>query len=400
MPYFRYQAVDEDGRPVKGEMRAADETELHRLLLEQELYLIRAKVVTKKRKGRPLKTRELSEFSRGLGTMIQAGIPLVRVLTILVEEEGIRPEARGVYQQVLDQVCCGYALSEAMERQSGMFPELMCSMFRAAEASGSLGQTALLLAEHYSKAYKMDARTKNAFIYPKLLAVLLVVMTGFLVGFVLPQFEPLFSLMEELPLPTRILYKAADILTRRWQFAAAGAAGIWLGSRAIVRIPAVRKGLDWVLLHMPVLGKQEKTVCTARFARAISSLYSAGIPIVDGLQIARKTTGNSYVDDQFDKVIFLVRSGCRVSDSLDTVDGLLKKLPASVRVGEETGNLDVMLTSLADSLEYDAEQAMNRMVTCLEPLMIVIMAIVVGSIMAAVMLPIYESYQAIEQAGF
>lgn len=399
MPKYRYQAVDENGKRVNGRLTAADETELHALLLEKELYLTRAKVITEQKRGRPLKARELSEFSRELGTMLQSGIPLVKALTILSEEGCIRPDTRGVYEQVLNHVCCGFSLAEAMEQETGVFPDLMLSMFHAAEVSGSLGKTALLLAEHYSRAYKLDTRTRNAVIYPKLLVVLLIAMTGLLVGFVLPQFEALFRMMEELPLPTRILYSITDFMTERWYLVMLGAAAMGLGGKAASRIPVIRRGLDWVSLHVPVLGRLQKTVCTAQFARAFSSLYSAGIPIVSALQIARKTIGNSYIDFQFDKVIFMVQSGSTVSDSLNTVDGFLRKLSASVRVGEESGNLDVMLSSIADSMEYDAEQVVSRTITYLEPLTIVIMAVIVGGIMAAVMLPIYQSYHVIEQTG-
>lgn len=400
MPNYRYQAVDEDGKRVKGRMRAADENELHRLLLEQELYLTRAREIGERSIGRPLKARELSELARELGTMLQSGIPLVRALTILSEEEGISRQIKRIYEQVRRQVCCGYALSEAMEQQTGVFPELMRSIFRAAEASGSLGRTALTLAEYYSRSYKLEARKKNAVIYPRILAVLLMATIILVTGFVLPQFEPLFRLMEELPLPTRILYAITDFMKDRWYLAVAGAAGILLGGRAAGKVPAVRIGWDWMRLHMPVIGRLQRTVCTAQFARALSALYSAGIPIVAALKIARKTVGNSYIDHQFDKVIFLVQSGSTISDSLDTIDGFLKKLSSSVRVGEESGDLDIMLASVADAMEYDAEQAVNRMITYLEPLMIVVMAVIVGGIMAAVMLPIYDSYHAIEQAGF
>lgn len=400
MPNYRYQAVDEDGKRVKGRMSAANEAELHALLLEQELYLTRAAVTAERKKGRPLKAGELSEFSRELGTMLQSGIPLVKALAILSGEEGLGPDVKRSYEQLLKGICRGQALSEAMERQTGVFPELMRSMFCAAEISGNLDRTALLLAGYYSREHKLEVKTKNAVIYPKLLSALLLLVIGFLLCFVLPQFESLFSLMEELPWPTRILYAAADFLTEWWYLVVIGALGIGLAGRAASRILLIRKWLDWAKLHTPVFGRLEKTVCTARFARVLSSLYSAGIPIASALQIARKTVGNSYIDAQFDRVIFMIRSGSTVSDSLDTVDGFLQKLSAAARVGEESGKLDSMLVSMADSMEYDAEQAVGKMVAYLEPLVIVVMAVIVGGVMAAVMLPVYESYHAIERAGF
>ena len=161
------------------------------------------------------------------------------------------------------------------------------------------------------------------------------------------------------------------------------------GGKKAERLPEV---------HMPVFGKLFKTIYTARFARTLSSLYSSGMPIATALVIAGKTIGNSYVEEQFEQAVTLVRSGIPMSQALRGVDGLQKKLASTVLVGEESGRLDVMLDSIALSMEADAEEATKRMVTLMEPLLIVFMALIVGFIMIAVMLPIYQSYSAIENS--
>ena len=141
-------------------------------------------------------------------------------------------------------------------------------------------------------------------------------------------------------------------------------------------------------------------IYTARFARTISSLYSSGIPIVQALQIGRKTIGNTYIDSQFDDAVAKVRSGGNLSDALDNIKGFTKKLTSAVRVGEETGSLDTMLNSIADSMEYESNMAVDRMVATLEPVLIVLMAIIVGFIMISVLMPIYGSYDAISNSGY
>lgn len=141
-------------------------------------------------------------------------------------------------------------------------------------------------------------------------------------------------------------------------------------------------------------------IYTARFARTISSLYSSGIPIVQALQIGRKTIGNTYIDSQFDDAVAKVRSGGNLSDALDNIKGFTKKLTSAVRVGEETGSLDTMLNSIADSMEYESNMAVDRMVATLEPVLIVVMAIIVGFIMISVLMPIYGSYDAISNSGY
>ena len=158
--------------------------------------------------------------------------------------------------------------------------------------------------------------------------------------------------------------------------------------------------MDKMKIKLPVFGKLLMIIYTARFARTISSLYSSGIPIVQALQIGRKTIGNTYIDSQFDDAVAKVRSGGNLSDALDNIKGFTKKLTSAVRVGEETGSLDTMLNSIADSMEYESNMAVDRMVATLEPVLIVVMAIIVGFIMISVLMPIYGSYDAISNSGY
>lgn len=174
------------------------------------------------------------------------------------------------------------------------------------------------------------------------------------------------------------------------------------GSRCVVyflscafAIPGVRYAKDKLELKLPVIGKLRRVIYTARFARTLSSLYSAGISIINCLQIARNTIGNSYIEKQFDQVIADVRGGMNLSESIDRVDGFTKKLSSSISVGEETGALDTMLVSIANQMEYDSEVAMNKLVSYLEPAMIVVMAAVVGFVIISVIQPIYGSYATI-----
>ena len=148
-------------------------------------------------------------------------------------------------------------------------------------------------------------------------------------------------------------------------------------------------------IKIPVIGKLLKIVYTARFARSLSSLYCAGIPIVTAMQIVKKTIGNTYIEGQFEQAIALLREGRSLSEAIDSIDGFMRKLASVIRVGEESGDLGKMLDSIADSFDYESEMAVGRLISYLEPLLIVIMAGFIGFIMVAVMLPIYDSYSAI-----
>ena len=395
---FRYTAKDIDGRTVRGTMEAADYDALYAQLLEQGLYPQRVTGRGADRRPRTLRPQELSDLCRQLSTLLASGVSLVRALTIISQDEGISAGLRRVYESVLSEVRKGSSLSDALEVQQ-VFPALMLGMVRAGEGSGRLDRVAERLAVHYEKAHQMNQQVKSALMYPMILAVLSVAVVIVIVTFVLPQFSDLFSTMDSLPAVTLALMAFSDFMVTKWYLLLLGLAALAAALRALLHVPSVRLALDRGKLTMPVFGRLHRIICTARFARTISSLYASGLPIITALQTARDTIGNAYIGSQFDAVLAQVRSGVSLSAALESVDGFQRKLCSSIAVGEETGQLDSMLDSIADSMEYDAQQASRRMMTILEPMLIVLMAFVVGFIIIAVMSPIIGSYSAIESSG-
>jgi type IV pilus assembly protein PilC len=170
---------------------------------------------------------------------------------------------------------------------------------------------------------------------------------------------------------------------------------VWPAWYFIKKIPAVIYVLDRAKVHLPKLGRLFKVIYTARFARTLSSLYSSGIPIINCLSIAKKTIGNAYIEAQFDQVIADTQAGEPLSVALGKVDGFIAKMISSVRVGEEAGSLESMLNSIADDMEFESERAIQQMVAMIEPVMIIVMAVIVGFIMISVIVPIYQSYSTI-----
>lgn len=317
-----------------------------------------------------------------------------------MQEEGLKTHLKLAYNELVRSIRQGTAVSDAMEQTGGAFPTLAVNMFRAAEASGTLDKTSMRLAVYYEKQYKLKSKIKSATVYPKVLCGLIVVAVAFIMAFVMPQFEDMFAQMETLPGPTRFLMWLSNVVITKWPVLLIAAVLIIVAVMLIMRIPFIRLRWDKFILRVPLIGKQKRVICTAQFARTLSSLYSSGLSIVSALNISRKTIGNSYIEQQFDQVLAEVRGGGNLSDALDKVDGFTKKLTNSVRVGEESGALDSMLNSIADTLEYDAEQAMSRMLGYLEPLLIIVMAGIVGFIMLAVIVPIYQSYSTIETSSY
>ena len=394
MPDYRYTAQTKNGKQIKGRIKASDEREIRKLVSSKDQTLLYYEAVTKQIALKPLKKSQLSDFCRQMGELIKSGISILRALEIQGADESITPYEKELYMRLRDRVVQGIALSTAMEELYPAFPPLLVYMFRAAESSGNLDTTSLRLADQYQKENHLESEAKNALTYPKILAALIVGVVGIIFGFIMPQFEELFNEMPVLPAPTRFLLGVSDFVRNYWYLLLIFAVLIWIFGGIFSRIPSVRLVIDRFKVRGP-LGKLQKVIYSARFARTMSSLYSAGIPIDQCLSIARQTIGNSYIEHQFNDVIKAVQAGGLLSDALDNVDGFVSKLSSVVRVGEETGSLDSMLVNVADNLDFASEQALTRMVKYIEPVMIVIMAVIVGFIMIGVILPIYQSYSTI-----
>ena len=396
MANYRYKAQDNEGKILNGQTSAANENELHEKLKADGLMLLDAKeLVATKRHLKRLKFDRLSDFSRNLSKLLGAGVTLVRALKIISDDESIPVKEREIYADVLRLVRTGMPLSDALEEEGDTFPPLFINMIRSAESTGNLDATAANMAEYYSKEYKINQKISSTMTYPKILSVLIVLVVIVIMGFVLPQFEDLFAQMGTLPLATRILMAISDFVAHRWYILIFGAILLFIAYKILFSIPAVKYRIDWLEIHLPKIGKLRKIIYTARFARTLSSLYAAGIPIITCLQIAKTTIGNTYIESQFDDMIAKVKAGETLSAGIDSIDGFVKKLTSSVGVGEETGELDSMLVSIADQMDYDSEIATEKLVSMLEPMMIVIMAVIVGFIMIAIIQPIYGSYQSI-----
>ena len=399
MPRYKYTAKDLDGKTIRGEAEAPGEDELYEQLREGNKYLVSCDEVTREHNERRLKADVLADFCRQLGTLLNAGVTLVRTLNIIAQEEGLNPKTKKVYNEILRQIRQGIPLSEAMEAQGNVFPDLLVHMMRSAEESGSIDQTALRMADHYDKEHRMNGKVKNAMIYPAILLFLLLVVMVFVMVYIIPQFKPIFDMLDEVPFITRIVLACSDAFINRWAVILAVIVILVFAVHLLLRLPKVRYGWDALKLKLPKVGKLLRVIYTARFARTLSSLYGSGIPMLLSLQIGRRTVGNKYIEAQFDAVIDQVRRGEPLSKALRDVDGLELKLSSTILVGEETGSLENMLNSIAESLEFDSDQALSKMVTMMEPVLISIMGLVIGFVMIAVLMPIFQSYNAIETYG-
>ncbi len=394
MPEYKYRAQDSKGKIVKGKAEAYDESDLQKRFHESGLLLLDVKPVVKQIALKPLKKPQLADFCRQLGTLIKAGVTLVRAIEITSNDESLSDYEKQLYLKLRQRIIQGVSLSVAMSELDPAFPPLLIYMIKAAETSGSLDTTCLRLADQFTRDAQLEQTAKNALTYPKILMVLLVVVLMILFGYVLPQFEDIFSTLPSLPLPTKILMGISNFVATKWYILAVIVVlGIIFG-RMILKIPAIRFQIDRIKTK-GAWGKLLKIIYSARFARTLSSLYSSGIPVYNCIQIAKSTIGNMYIESQFDEVESKVLGGMNVSTAIQDVDGFVSKLPATIKVGEETGMLGTMLESVSNDLDFYSQQALIRLTSYIEPIMIVVMAALVGFIMIAIIQPIYQSYSTI-----
>ena len=391
MATFKYVAKDMASKVQNGTMDADDRNELVRKLKDQGLYLVEYKDITKQAMNQyRLKYKELANYSREVGTMLASGLSLIRTFSIMVRREDNK-KIKKIYKNIYVKLQQGYTLSYAMEAQGVAFPNLMIQMYRSGEASGNMDKTALTMSDQYSKDHRIKGKTKSAMMYPIILIIVTIAVLLIVYLAVLPSFFDIFQNVE-LPLITKINISISKFLQDYWYFVIMILVGLVAIFIALLRVDKVRFKVDKLKIKIPKFGKLLMTIYTSRFARTLCSLYTSGMSIVNALNIAKTTIGNVYIESQFDGAIKKLRNGESLSQAIKDIDGFDIKLTSSIFVGEESGRLESTLTTLADDFDFEAEQASERMITLIQPLMIIFLAVVICLIIISVLLPIYTLY--------
>lgn len=379
-------------KKITGKMEANDRKELAAFLRGDGKFLIECKDVTNIEKNTyKLKLKELSDFSRQLGTMIGSGVSLIRAISILVQRQK-NPKIKAIYTDIYRKLQQGMTLSYAMEEQGKAFPELMINMYRTGETSGQMERVAMTMALQYEKDNRIKGKVRNAMIYPVILICVTIFVVIGVFTFIIPSFSKVFNGME-LPMITKIVNAISEAMLAYWYWMLIGVLCMVALIAGMLRVEKIRYKVDQMKLKFPKLGKLLGTIYTSRFARNMCSLYTSGISIINGLMIVKDNIGNKYIESQFDLVIRMVRNGTSLSQSIQKIDGFDAKLASSIYIGEESGKLEDMLSSLADDFDYEAEMAIQKMVAMLEPIMIIFLALIVLCVMLSVLLPIYQMYQ-------
>ena len=398
MPVFEYTARDATGRVLAGALEATSDTSVSQRLRDMGYFVTRLR-----RKSEPLTLQwllgvrgiglgEIAVFSRQFATMINAGLSLVRTLSIL-EEQATHRKLRAVIGDVRAEIEGGATLSHALGRHPDVFSNLYVNMVKAGEAGGVLDGVLLRLATFLEKELALRQKVKTATTYPTLLAGAAVAALLFMTVVIIPQFAAFFQEIgsgAQLPLATQIAMGVSLLIRHYWAAGAVLLLALSYGVRRYAATPDGRARYDRLRLRLPILGPVYKKIVIARFSRTLGTLVASGVPILQSLEVTSHAIDNSEVA----RAVDAVRAGIREGESIAIPLGLCGIFPPMVvqmtKVGEETGALDTMLTKVADFFDAEVETTVNSLTSILEPVLIVAMGVVIGAMLIALYLPIFN----------
>ena len=401
MAMWEFTARTPTGELRKGTVDVADRSALNEHLRKRRMLLVNSRQMPKQLKlnvtfGSGIKTRDVVILTRQFATMINAGLPLVQALNILgdqTENQVLAEVIRGVVYDVES----GNTLADALRKHPKAFSDLYVNMVAAGEAGGILDTILLRLAEFLEKNDSVVRKVKGAMIYPAVIFSVAAIAISVLLIVVIPTFAAMFaSVNMELPLPTRIVMAMSDFLIGFWwAVLAGGALTIFMGNR-YYKTSSGKLVIDRIMLHLPVLGDLLRKSAVSRFTRTLGTLISSGVSILDGLEITARTAGNRVIHDAVMQSRASIASGETISAPLAKSKVFPPMVISMIAVGEQTGGLDEMLSKIADFYDEEVDAAVSALLSLMEPVMIVVLGVIVGGMIVAMYLPIFDMINAVQ----
>lgn len=415
MPKFHYIALDQNGQEVAGELDASSEAEAINLLRQSQLYPTQVAqegkgdaAVKKRAKATPsgkgkkavkaganakVKAKVLMIFTRQLATLIDSGLPLLRGLTVLARQEP-NPIMKSTIGTIADNVQTGSTFSETLSQYPKIFNKLYINMVKAGELGGVLEIVLNRLAEYQEKAQKLKNKVVAAMVYPIIVMIIAVAIMVFLMLVIVPRFEKIFEDMlgdkNKLPELTKLVIGFSRWMGDNVLYLGGGIALVIIGYRMYASTAGGRRTIDKMKLKLPLFGDVQRKTAISRFSRTLGTLVTSGVPILQALNITRETAGNIVVSEAIVKVHDAVKEGESMVAPLESSSVFPPMVISMVDVGEETGQLPEMLLKIADVYEDEVDNSVSALTSMLEPLMIVMLALVVGVIVMALFLPLIE----------
>jgi len=414
MATYQYVAKDALGKVITGTSEAENEQILVRRLREKGFWVQKvnparapARQQTKARAGGGFSAgfgrvggRDLAVFCRQFATMIDAGVSLVRCLSVLEEQSG-SARLRGIIREIQAAVESGETLSRALTRWPRIFNNLFVGLVRAGEVGGVLDETLNRLATFMEENERLRRKVKSAMTYPVLV---LVFATGVVIGmvtFVLPQFVAVFKDLgiTDLPGPTKILIQVSNFMTSKWYMVIGVAILVFMAFSQYIHTRIGRRHWDWAKLKTPVFGKLNHKIAIARFSRTLSTLLVSGVPILQALETVAASVDNEIISDAIMASRAAIREGEQIGDPLQRSGMFPPMVVQMVAIGEETGSLDAMLSKIADFYESEVDATLAGLTAALEPILIVSLGFIVGFIVISMFMPLMHAISGLQSGG-
>ena len=400
MPMFEYTAKNvQSGQLVKGTLDVPSRDEVIAHIRKNRMTLVSIREAPRSLNitfGGGITTRDVVIFTRQFSTMINAGLPLVQSLNILAQQTENKKLAE-VTKAVVYDVEAGNTLADALGKHPKAFSDLYTNMVAAGEAGGILDTILNRLASFLEKNDAIVRKVKGAMVYPAVIISVALLAIAILLIFVIPTFEDMFASVNlELPLATRVVIGLSNLLTNWWFAIIGGIVLVLFGIRQYYATSGGRKVIDSLLLNAPVLGDLLRKSAVSRFTRTLGTLVSSGVSILDGLEITAKTAGNRVIHDAVMTSRQSIAGGETIAAPLEASGVFPPMVISMISVGEQTGGLDEMLSKSADFYDAEVDVAVSALLSLMEPIMIVVLGVVVGGIIVAMYLPIFDMVNAVQ----
>ncbi len=402
MPEYLYEALDKGGKQVRGIIEAPNEDSIIEKLRGMGYYPLRVNVHRKKASEidilampglkqifHRVKRKHIMTFTRQLATLIDAGLPILRSLRIL-EEQVESVVFKEIIAKIAKDIEGGSTLSDAMAKHPKVFDNLYVAMVRAGEIGGVLEAVLNRLAEFQEKRAAMMGKVRSAMMYPTVVMVIATLIVGFILVKIIPKFVDIFAqLGADLPLPTQILVNVSNVITHHFVIVALCVFALVMVLRQINKTKQGKFVFDSTKLKLPVFGIIFLKVAIVRFAGTLSTLINAGVPILQAIDIVRETSGNEVISRAMEKVYNSIKDGETIHEPMRESKIFPPLVCHMVAVGEETGAIDQMLQKVAEAYEREVDDTINALTSIIEPVLIVFLGVIVGTIVICLYLPLF-----------
>ncbi len=400
MPVFNYTARTLTGELQSGSIDLPSHDDVVAHLRKNRMIVVKVQQAPKDLKidlfAKGISTRDIVIFTRQFATMINSGLPLVQALDILAEQSENKA-LKDVTRAVVYDVESGHTLADALRKHPKAFTELYVNMVAAGEAGGILDTILLRLATFMEKNDALVRKVKGAMIYPAVIFSVAGMAIVILLIFVIPVFQDMFAgIGQQLPLPTRVVIGASNVLKHYWWLIAIVLGGSFWGIRKYYATPGGKLTLDKFMLNVPVLGDLIRKSAVSRFTRTLGTLIASGVSILDGLEITAKTAGNRVIHDAVMESRASIAGGETIAAPLQKSKVFPPMVISMIAVGEQTGGLDEMLSKIADFYDEEVDAAVEALLSLMEPVMIVVLGVVVGGMIIAMYLPIFNMINTVQ----